>query len=76
MLDDLINNHTLNGLTTQQLRGQLGKPDFTESNELIYEVVVDYGWDIDPVYTKNLIFTISPDSLVTAYNIKEWRHAD
>ncbi len=76
MVDDLINNHTLKGLTVHQLRDSIGKPDFTEPTTITYSIIVDYGWDIDPVYIKNLTFDISPDSLVTGYRITEWHHGD
>ncbi len=56
MVDDLTNNYTLKGLTSQELRRLVGEPDYTDSTRLTYKVVVDYGWDIDPVYTKRSRF--------------------
>jgi len=35
--------------------------------------VTDYGWDIDPVYTKDLVFKLNKDSIVVDYKINEWK---
>ena len=73
MVNDLITNHRLQGLTYAQLTTLLGKPNIRDSGLIIYHVVIDYGKDIDPVYTESLAFKISTDSIVTSFRIKEWR---
>jgi len=45
-----------------------------EANTIAYEVMVDYGWDIDPVETKTLIVRFSSDSLYTGSEIKHWKN--
>src|SRR5258708_2572527 len=56
MLDDLLNNQKLNGLRYWQLIDLLGKPEHDKGDSCVYyyQIIVDYGRDIDPVYIKNL----------------------
>lgn len=69
MLNDLIENHKLKGLTYHQLVDLLGKPDGYDET-VYYEVVVEYGSNIDPVYVKSLLFDLQ-DSVVSRYEVKE-----
>lgn len=71
MLDDLITNNKLVGLTYNELIARLGMPDNKDTNIVSYAIVVEYGTDIDPVYTKDLEFTISKDSLIMSLRIRE-----
>ena len=71
MLSDLITNHKLIGLKYSQIVELLGEPDFKDS--LCYSIIVDYGTNIDPVYTKNLNFTFSMDSIITSFNVQDWK---
>lgn len=43
------------------------------SNSLTYNIVLNYGDDIDPVYSKNLDIFFSKDSIITSYKITEWK---
>lgn len=73
MLTDLTTSHKLVGLKYSQLMELLGTPDFTDSSSLSYKIEVDYKHDIDPVYTKDLDFTFSKDSIITSFKVNEWR---
>ena len=73
MLDDLIRNYKLVNIKYSQLIDLLGKPDHIESSEISYHIVVDYGKDIDPIYTKNLDFSFKRDSIITSYKVTEWK---
>lgn len=73
MLDDLTANHKMVGLKYNHLIDLLGVPDYKDKNSLSYKIIVDYGGDTDPIYTKNLELTFSKDSLVTAFRIVEWK---
>jgi hypothetical protein len=77
MIDDLVTNYELTGLTYQQLKDLLGQPDSLsdKNNEVVYEIKIEYDIDIDPVYTKKLIFEFSPDSIVRGFKIEEYRRA-
>ena len=74
MLNDLMNHHRLKGLTYKQLIDLLGEPEkYSDeaANTATYNILTDYGKDIDPVYIKNLEVKFSSDSIVTDGNINE-----
>jgi len=73
MLDDLITNHDLVGLSYKDLVARLGMPDNKDEDIVTYKIVVEYGTDIDPVYTKDLVFTISKDSSITSMKVRDWK---
>ena len=77
MLDDLVTNYKLTGLTYQQLTDLLGQPDSLSNklNEVVYEITVQYDIDIDSVYEKNLVFEFNPDSTVKSFKIEEYNRA-
>jgi len=77
MLDDLIQNQELKGLTYKQLIDKIGEPEKgydSDSNSIYYDIVIDYGQDIDPVYVKTLEFNLDRDSIVTDFKINEIKH--
>ena len=77
MSKDLMNHHQLKGLTYKQIIDLLGEPEKysdEEPNTATYNIVTDYGKDIDPVYIKNLEVKFSTDSIATDVNIKEIKH--
>ena len=41
---------------------------------LTYNIITDYGSDIDPVYIKNLTFYLNRDAVVAGYEVKEWHN--
>jgi hypothetical protein len=75
LVDDLILNHKLIGLSYHQLTEMIGEADKNINegkNEVCYSILTEYGHDIDPVHTKTLVFKLSEDSIVTNYEIEEW----
>ena len=74
MLKDLLENHKIKGLNITELENLFGKIEIDSSNkkELFFNVVVDFGWDIDPVYTKDLIIPLDNNSIAKDYKIIEW----
>lgn len=73
MLGDLTVNHKLVGLSYSQLVRYLGEPDTSTDSSLVYRIAIDYGSDIDPVYSKDLEFSYSKDSIITSFKILEWK---
>ena len=73
ILKDLTSNHKLVGLKYNQLINLLGRPNFKDDTSFAYIVVEKYGNDIDPVYTKNLDFTFSKDSIITSFRVNDWK---
>lgn len=73
MLNDLVTKHKLTGLSYKQLIKLLGSPENEETNLIVYKIIIDYGMDIDPVYSEDLLFTYSKDSIITSFHIREWK---
>jgi hypothetical protein len=75
MLKDLTTNHKLVGLKYSEIINLLGAPNFHDgaSASFGYDIIIDYGSDIDPVYTKTLDFTFSEDSVITSFKVNEWK---
>ncbi|HEY5406177.1 MAG TPA: hypothetical protein VIJ92_03780, partial [Ginsengibacter sp.] len=70
---DLTSNYNLRGIPYKKLVYLLGVPDGSDNVDLFYDIVVDYGSDIDPVYTKTLVLKMNKDSIIESYKISEWR---
>lgn len=77
MLNDLINSHQLKGLPYKQLIDLLVEPERysdEEQNAATYNLAIDYGRDIDPIYIKYFEVKFSSDNIVTDMNIREVKH--
>ncbi|WP_412464412.1 hypothetical protein [Flavobacterium mekongense] len=77
MLKDLLENHKIKGLKYSELIDLLGSPENyadEKTNTITYNIVIDYGFNIDPVYIKNLEIKFSKDSIVENYKIVEIKH--
>lgn len=73
MIDDLVLNYKLTNIKYSELRQLLGAPEIIESSSVVYTISEYYGTDIDPVYSKSIEFKLSADSIITSYEIKEWK---
>jgi hypothetical protein len=73
MLKDLTTHYKLVGLKYNEIINLFGEPNYHDSNSVVYQVIEDYGSDIDPIYTKNLNFKFNKDSIITAFKIEEWK---
>lgn len=74
MLHDVVTNHKLKGLKYKDLVNYLGSADGVENSKVYYKIIIDYGSNIDPVYTKDLVFSLSHDSVVKSFQVVEWKH--
>lgn len=77
MISDLMENHLRQGMTYKEVVELLGKPENyanIKSNTIGYEIMVDYGWDIDPVKGKTLYIELTKDSTVNDFKLEEWKH--
>lgn len=85
ILDDLLATHELKGKTYKQICTLLGPYDGLTVDStarqwtIIYEVLVDYEWDIDPRHTINLEITFplrngkrSPDACATGSYVDDY----
>ena len=76
MLKNLTGNYKLIGLTYFQLIELIGEPQknlVTDSMQIYYPILTDYGSDIDPVHTISLEIVLNKDSIVNDYQIDEWK---
>ncbi len=82
MVQDLLDNHKLTGLSTRSVNDLLGeenrvdlleRPDTNGRNYMTYQVLMDFGWDIDPVHTKYLVLDFNEDSIITKAELFEWK---
>jgi len=74
MLNDLLTTYHLKGMNYKQLTKLLGEPQRWEDDNIdspYYNIITDYGDDIDPVYTKTLIIYLNKDSIITNYKVQE-----
>jgi hypothetical protein len=77
MLKDLTENHKLKGIAYPKLIDLLGLPEnYSDEkfNTMTYNIVTEYGNDIDPVYIKNLEIKLAKDSIVENYKVVEIKH--
>jgi hypothetical protein len=73
MIRDLTMNNKLTWMKYAQLNELLGEPNFSDTMSVTYKVLEEFGFDIDPVYSKNLTFFLSPDSTILSFEINEWK---
>jgi hypothetical protein len=76
MLEDLTENYKLKGIKYKELIELLGLPENysdEENNTISYNIETDYGFNIDPTYSKDLKILITKDSLIESYKIVEWK---
>lgn len=76
MLNDLVSNQKLVGSDYNDIIELLGIPDDKDSTSLAYKVSVRYGFEIDPIYIKELVLHFGTDSTINRYTIEEWSKAD
>ena len=76
MVEDLTKNYLKSGTKYIRIISLLGEPqnlNDEEENTISYELMSDYGWDIDPVEVKTLKIKISKDSTVIDWEIEHWK---
>lgn len=67
MIEDVTVNHDFNGKNIEDLRTFFGYANHHTTNDTIvvqYDIYTDFGWDIDPVYTEDLLYYLNKDSVV------------
>lgn len=61
----------------KQLRNLFGSNDingvykFEDALRIHMNIITDYGWNIDPQYTKDLYLYLNIDSMVTSFEVTE-----
>ncbi len=73
MLNDLLTNHKIVGLSYKQLDSLLGEPNPADSLRVYYPIKIKYAMlspDLD--YEKDLVLYLNKDSVVTKFKVTEW----
>ena len=73
MVDDIIKNLKLRGQNLHEIRKLLGEPNHQENNEIGYKIEEDYGTDIDPIASTELLLKFNKDSFVTEVTKVKWK---
>lgn len=81
IIDDVMENILHKGMNFKEVIDTLGNSgdicnDTVYGLRIIYEVEVNHGWDIDPEDGKDLIISFDKDSLVSRYEVIEWKAGD
>ena len=77
MVTDLMKNHLSKGMTYKEVIKLLGNSEKYQNdqpNTIAYEIMVDYGWNIDPQKGKTLYIEFTNDSIVKDIKLEEWKH--
>lgn len=74
MLKDLL-SRAIKGMTYKELTELAGEPNRSDDNldSPYYDIITDYGSDIDPVYRKTLTVFLNKDSVITSCMVREWK---
>ena len=75
MIDDLVRNYQLKGKRYSEIIELLNEPQgkLDSTLQIFYDIDVDYGSDIDPVYTKTLSIIFDKDTVVKSFEVQEWK---
>ena len=77
MVKDLMENHLKKGMTYEEVIDLLGQAENYQDdppNTICYEIMVDYGWNIDPQKGKTLYIEFSRDSTLKNVRLEKWKH--
>ena len=77
MVNDLMKNHLKKGMSYKEVINLLGKSEnYTDGhpNTIGYEIMVDYGWKIDPQKGKTLYIEFTKDSTLKSVKLEKWKH--
>ena len=77
MLNDLLENYKIKDIPYSELIKLIGNPEYIDTTNskvtLQYNILTDFGHDIDPVHTKTLEIELQTDSVVKDFKINEWK---
>lgn len=76
MTKNLMEHHLVKGMPFEDIQALLGKQVETVIQNpyiIVYELSVDYGWDIDPVAGKTLTINLGKDSTLVSTEVVKWR---
>ncbi len=77
MVQDVMENHLKKGMKLKKVIELLGKPrNYQNENnfEIVYEITVNYGKNIDPIESKELYIEFNKDSTIIDFKLKHWKN--
>jgi len=69
MLDDLVKNYHLKGMTYKQVQHLLSYPEGSDSASFYYEIIETYNNMARHEHVKRLVFYMGKDSVITGFKI-------
>jgi hypothetical protein len=75
MIEDFAKNYHLKGKKYGEIIELLGQPqsELDSNLNVFYNVDIDYGADIDPVYSKTLMLQFDRDTVVNEFKVDVWK---
>ena len=75
MIDDLVKNYQLKDKKYSEIVELLNEPQskLYTTMQILYDIDVDYGSEIDPIYSKTLLITFDNDTVVKSYEVHIWK---
>jgi hypothetical protein len=76
MLEDVVKNYQLKGKSIQQLRNMFGELDIFSKKmgcQIQFNIITEFGANIDPIYSKDLIFKLNADSIIVDIQVTEFK---
>jgi hypothetical protein len=77
MVNDLMKNYLKKGMTYKEVMELLGKTEYNQNdlpNTIGYEIMVNYGWNIDPQKGETLYIEFTNDSTLKSVRLEKWEH--
>lgn len=77
MVKDLMKNHLKERMTYNEVCELLGTSEIfpaTPPYTICYEIMVDFGWNIDPQRGKELYIEFTSDSILKEFRLVKWKH--
>ncbi len=77
MLKDVLQNHLVKGKNFLEVESLFCGETFIDSTKngftVYLNIITDYGFDIDPVYTKDIYVYFNKDSIIKNISVKEYK---
>ena len=75
MIDDLVKNYQLKDKKYSEIVELLDSPQskLDSTMQIFYDIDVDFGSDIDPVYSKTLSIYFDKDTVVKSFEVNIWK---
>lgn len=76
MIEDLLSKNTIVGKNINELEDLFGRLSIKGNNQtkiISQNIITDYGWDIDPVETLDLVIYLDKKNIAIKTELVEWK---